>query len=104
MTLQITWSNPQAIDYGTAFNSTKQNAQANVLGSFAYDPLTGTVLLSGTQTLKATFTPTDTNNYNSANAQVTLAVNPYSFTGFVQPVDMGSVFNKVKLGSTVPVK
>jgi hypothetical protein len=26
------------------------------------------------------------------------------FTGFVQPIDMGGVFNKVKLGSTVPVK
>ncbi len=64
----------------------------------------GTVLLSGTQTLKATFTPTDTANYNCANVQVTLIVNPFSFTGFVQPIDMGGVFNKVKLGSTVPVK
>jgi hypothetical protein len=26
------------------------------------------------------------------------------FTGFVQPIDMGGVFNKVKLGSTVAVK
>ena len=48
-TLQITWSNPQAIDYGTALNSTQVNAEANVLGSFAYDPLAGTVLLSGTR-------------------------------------------------------
>jgi hypothetical protein len=102
--LQITWSNPQAIDYGSALSSTQLNAEANVLGSFAYDPLAGMVLLSCTQTLKATFTPTDTANYNCANAQVTLVVNPYSFTGFVQPIDMGGVFNKVKLGSTVPVK
>jgi hypothetical protein len=62
------------------------------------------VLLSCTQTLKVTFTPTDTANYNCANTQVTLVVNPSSFTGFVQPIDMGGVFNKVKLGSTVPVK
>ena len=103
-TLQITWSNPQAIDYGTALSSTQVNAEANVLGSFAYDPLAGMVLLSCTQTLKATFTPTETANYNSANAQVTLVVNPYSFTSFVQPIDMGGVFNKVKPGSTVPVK
>ena len=75
-----------------------------MLGSFAYDRLAGKVLLSGTQTLKATFTPTDTTNYNRANAQVTLVVNPYSFTGFVQPIDIDGVFNKVKLGSTVPVK
>jgi hypothetical protein len=64
-----------------------------VLGSFAYDRLAGKVLLSGTQTLKATFTPTDTANYNGANAQVTLVVNPYSFTGFVQPIDIDGVFN-----------
>jgi large repetitive protein len=37
--LQITWSNPQAIDYGTALSSTQVNAEANVLGSFAYNPL-----------------------------------------------------------------
>ena len=60
--------------------------------------------MSGIQTLKATFTPTETANYNSANAQVTPVVNPYSFTSFVQPIDMGGVFNKVKPGSTVPVK
>jgi hypothetical protein len=103
-TLQFTWSNPQAINYGTALSSTQVNAEANVLGSFAYEPLAGMVLLSCTQTLKATFTPTDTANYNCANAQVTLVVNPSSFTGLVQPIDMGGVFNKVKLGSTVPVK
>jgi hypothetical protein len=48
-TLQITWSNPQAIDYRTALSSTQLNAEANVLGSFAYDSLIGTVLLSGTR-------------------------------------------------------
>jgi hypothetical protein len=103
-TLQITWSNPQAIDYGSALSSTQLNAEANVLGSFAYDPLAGMVLLSCTQTLKSTFTPTDTANYKCANTQATLVVNPYSFTGFVQPIDMGGVFNTVKFGSTSPVK
>ena len=56
------------------------------------------------QRLKATFTPTETANYNSANAQVQIVVNPYLFTSFVQPIDMGGVFTKVKLGSTIPVK
>ena len=56
------------------------------------------------QRLKATFTPTETANYNSANAQVQIVVNPYSFTSFVQPIDMGGVFNTVKPGSTIPVK
>jgi hypothetical protein len=48
-TLQFTWNNPQAIDYGTALSSTQVNAEANVLGTFAYDPLAGMVLLSGTR-------------------------------------------------------
>jgi hypothetical protein len=48
-TLQIMWSNPQAIDYGTALSSTQVNAEANVLGSFAYNPLGGTVPLSDTR-------------------------------------------------------
>jgi hypothetical protein len=48
-TLQIMWNNPQAIDYGTALSSTQLNAEANVLGSFAYNPLAGRVLLSGTR-------------------------------------------------------
>jgi hypothetical protein len=38
-TLQITYNNPQAIDYGTALSNTQLNAEANVLGSFAYNPL-----------------------------------------------------------------
>ena len=103
-TLQITWNNPQAIDYGTALSSTQLNAEANVLGSFAYNPLCRHGPLVWHQRLKATFTPTETANYNSANAQVQIVVNPYLFTSFVQPIDMGGVFNTVKPGSTSPVK
>jgi hypothetical protein len=75
-----------------------------VLGNFAYNPLCWHGRLVWHQRLKATFTTTDTANYNWANAQVQIVINPYLFTGFVQPIDMGGVFNKVKLGSTVPVK
>jgi len=48
-TLQITWNNPQAINCVAALSSTQLNAEANVLGSFAYNPLAGAVLLSGTR-------------------------------------------------------
>jgi hypothetical protein len=48
-TLQITYNNPQAIDYGTALSSTQVNAEAKVLGSFVYDSLAGTALLCGTR-------------------------------------------------------
>ena len=100
----VTWSNPAAIDYGTALSSTQLNAQANVAGSFTYTPAAGAVLKAGTQTLKADFTPADTGNYNLASKTVSLVVNPYSFTGFFQPIDNNGTLNSVKAGSTVPVK
>jgi hypothetical protein len=73
-------------------------------GNFTYTPQAATVLKAGTQTLKADFTPNDTTNYNTASKSVTLVVNPYSFTGFFQPIDNGGVLNSAKAGSTIPVK
>ena len=55
----ITWSNPAAIIYGTALSGTQLNANASVPGSFVYNPVSGTILGAGTQTLQTTFTPTD---------------------------------------------
>jgi hypothetical protein len=106
----IEWNNPADITYGTALSATQLNATAkgvdgnSLAGSFAYNPGAGTVLLSGTKTLNVTFTPTDTNNYNTASAQVQIVVNPYPFTGFFQPIDNNGVFNKAKIGSTIPVR
>jgi hypothetical protein len=103
-TPQITWTVPAAIDYGTALSAAQLNAQADVGGNFTYTPQAATVLKAGTQTLKADFTPNDTTNYNTASKSVTLVVNPYSFTGFFQPIDNGGVLNSAKAGSTIPVK
>jgi len=71
----ITWATPAAITYGTALNSTQLDATASVAGAFVYSPASGTALTAGTQTLSVTFTPTDTTDYNSATASVTLTVN-----------------------------
>ncbi|HJQ30040.1 MAG TPA: PxKF domain-containing protein, partial [Rubrobacter sp.] len=101
---QITWSTPAAIDYGTALSSAQLNASADVAGSFSYTPAAGAVLKAGNHTLKADFTPADANNYNSASAQVQIVVNPYSFTGFFQPIDNNGTLNSAKAGSTIPVK
>jgi hypothetical protein len=40
-----------------------------------YLPASGTILPAGAQTLSVTFTPTDSNDYNSATGSVTLTVN-----------------------------
>ncbi len=60
----ITWNNPAPILYGTALSSNQLNATANVPGSFAYSPPTGTVLSAGTNTLSLIFTPTDSVDYS----------------------------------------
>ncbi len=49
---------------------------ANVPGTFAYSPAAGALLSAGTHTLSVTFTPTDSVDYASAKAQVSLLVAP----------------------------
>ena len=76
----INWATPTAITYGTALSTTQLNATATnngatVAGTFVYTPAKGTVLGAGGQRLSVTFTPTDTADYVSATASVTLQVN-----------------------------
>ena len=80
----VTWATPARITYGTALSAAQLDAAAtwtvggvngNVAGSFSYTPAVGTVLNAGTgQTLSATFSPTDTTNYNIATHSVTINV------------------------------
>ena len=70
----ITWSKPEAIIYGTALNETQLNADASVPGSFVYDPVPGTILGAGDQTLQTTFTPANSTNYTTATGSVSLTV------------------------------
>lgn len=71
----ITWAAPAAITYGTALGAAQLDATSTVAGSFGYSPAAGTVLEAGTQTLNATFTPTDAIDYTTATTSVTLTVN-----------------------------
>jgi trimeric autotransporter adhesin len=76
----ITWAAPAPIPYGTALSSTQLDATANVPGTFSYSPSAETVLSIGAHTLSVTFTPTDTTNYTTATATVTLAVQDFSLS------------------------
>lgn len=71
----ITWATPTAITYGTALGATQLNASSTVAGTFVYTPATGTVLTAGLRPLSVTLTPTDSTDYNTATATVTLTVN-----------------------------
>ena len=74
ITPTIAWPTPSPIVYGTALSGTQLDATASVPGSFAYNPSAGTVLAVGTRTLSVAFTPTNSVDYSSASAQVTLVV------------------------------
>src|SRR5208282_5542034 len=68
-------ANPLDITYGTALDGTQLDATANVAGTFTYTPAAETVLGAGNnQTLSVLFTPTDTTDYTTASATVTVNV------------------------------
>jgi hypothetical protein len=99
----ITWPTPANIVYGTALSGTQLNATASVPGTFSYAPAAGTVLTVGAHTLTATFTPTDTTDYTSNTATVTLTVIPMSptlsLTSNSNPIFLS---NAVTFTATIP--
>ena len=71
----ITWANPADITYGTTLGTTQLDATSPVAGTFSYSPVAGTVLGAGAhKALTATFTPTDTADYNPTSATVFIDV------------------------------
>jgi hypothetical protein len=63
-------------------------------------PPSGTNFSAGTTTVNCS---SSDSRGNTSNGSFTVTVN-YNWTGFFQPVDNPGTFNKVKIGSTVPVK
>lgn len=76
----LTWAQPAQITEITPLSSTQLNATSNIAGTFSYNYPTGTKFPAGTYSLVATFTPTDTTNYNGGTVSTVLIVagNPYS--------------------------
>jgi Flp pilus assembly CpaE family ATPase len=70
----ITWPTPAAISYGTPLSAAQLNATALIPGTFVYTPAAGNVVAAGTLLLSATFTPTDTADYTTAQDTVSLVV------------------------------
>ena len=95
----ITWAAPAPIDYGTALSTTQLDATANVPGTFVYSPPAGTIPPAGTDTLTVTFTPTDTADYTTATASVTLTVLSPSFTLTASPTSYSVAQSGSQTGS-----
>jgi hypothetical protein len=88
----ITWTAPGAISYGAKLSATQLDATANLAGTFKYTPASGAILTAGSQTLSATFTPTN-KNYTTATATVTLTVNPATSTTAITSADSVTLKN-----------
>ena len=89
----ITWPTPAPITWNTPLGSKQLDPRANVAGTFAFSPSSGTVLAVGPQNLSATFIPNDTTDYSTAMARVQLTVNPApttaSITSSINPSTYG---------------
>ncbi len=77
----LTWAAPAAITYGTALGATQLDPSASVPGTFLYAPAVGAVLNAGpNRVLSASFTPTDTIDYQTGTATTTITVMPAPLT------------------------
>ncbi len=73
-TPSIEWRAPDPIVSGSALTATQLNATATVPGSFSYTPAAGEILEPGEHELSVRFIPTDTLNYTTERAGVSLSV------------------------------
>ena len=75
-------------------------------GTFAYTPGSGTILTPGSHTLSVTFTPTDTNNYNSATASVSIAVKETPIISWAPPANIsyGTPLSATQLNARATVE
>src|SRR5207244_4209053 len=100
----IAWAAPAPIVYGTALSSTQLDATASTPGSFTYSPAAGTVLDAGSHTLTATFTPSDTADFQGGSASVTIDVAKAEQTiQWSNPADIvyGTPLSSTQLNATV---
>jgi len=103
----VTWPTPEPIAQGAALSATQLNATATVPGSFAYTPAAGEILTPGMHELLVAFTPTDTLNYTTARAVVSLTVTeklPPLITWPVPSViSYGTALSDMQLNATASV-
>ncbi len=94
---QITWATPANITYGTPLGASQLNPSTtpSVAGTFAYNPVAGTVLNSGAgQLLTATFTPSDPSDAPASfQVPITVLQAPLSVTATNQTKTYGQTLS-----------
>jgi sugar lactone lactonase YvrE len=100
----IKWT-PAPLQVGSFLGAAQLDATANVPGTFAYTPGSGSVLSAGSHLLSVTFTPTDTTDYTSATSSVTLTVSQASpvIAWTPAPLQIGSSLGAAQLDATANV-
>jgi hypothetical protein len=100
-TPNIAWGAPAPISYGTPISAMQLNANTSAVeGTFTYSPGSGSVLPAGFQAIAATFTPTDSANFQSTTATATLTVNkatPIVYWPNPAPIAYGTPLNAMHL-------
>jgi Flp pilus assembly CpaE family ATPase len=103
----IEWPIPAQIAEGTKLSAAQLKATVTVPGSLVYRPALGAALGPGVHNLTVTFTPTDTLNYTTADAVVSLTVNekqPSHITWAVPTgIPYGTALSVAQLNATASV-
>ena len=71
---RIIWFNPSPINFPTPLSGGQLNAAASVAGSYRYQPAAGTILQPGRHSLRVHFTPSNTEENEELDAEVSILV------------------------------
>jgi phospholipase C len=103
----ITWPAPSSVRVGAILGAAELNASANVPGTFAYSPASGSAMSKvGTFRLTSTFTPGDKRNYSSTTASVPITVQKGIPTlSWAKPasVDPGTILGAAQLDASADI-
>ena len=102
----IKWATPPPVYVGAILGSGRLDATANVAGTFTYTPPSGTKLTTaGITSLAVSFAPTDTKDYLSTGASVSILVKPATpvISWLPGAVAVGSALGPSQLNATANV-
>jgi serine/threonine protein phosphatase PrpC len=104
--IEIDWTAPGSIPYGTPLGAAELNASASVQGTLEYSPEAGEVLPAGLHQLLVAFTPSDSTCYAMALATVSLTVTqgtPTIVWPAPEEITYGTALNDIHLNATASV-
>lgn len=102
----ITWPTPAAISCGSALSDRHLNAAASIPGTWTYTPAAGKVLSPGKHKLTVVFTPADSANYTTAEAEVLVTVaksTPAVTWPTPEPIPCGTPLSEAQLNASASI-